>query len=124
MTKNRFDNRTWVEIVGDLVSARTSQGDSIKLVVKYNGSKKPNVWLEFSTYDSEKKYLPNIEEITDWVDATPYYEIMDDSTGKPIPGDTRRGSSSWDEYINVRFGPLVKSIVESGGRVFSYKEDK
>ena len=121
MTRSRFDSRTWTEIVGNLVSERTSVGDTIKLTIKFNGNKKPNVWLEFQTYDPDKKNFLSIEEITDWVDDLPYYEIIDDTTGQPIPGEGRRGSSDWTEYVDVRFGPAVQSIVRSGGRRFEYE---
>ena len=121
MIKSRYDSRTWVEIVGDLVSERTSRGDLIKLTVQYNGTKKPTVNLEFTTYDPDKKAYKPKEEITDWIDEKPYYDVIDDSTGQPLEGETRKGSTSWDEYVNVRFGPLVKSIVEAGGRIFSFE---
>jgi hypothetical protein len=121
VTRSRFDSRTWTEIVGNLVSERTSVGDTIKLTIKFNGNKKPNVWLEFQTYDPDKKNFLSIEEITDWVDDLPYYEIIDDTTGQPIPGEGRRGSSDWTEYVDVRFGPAVQSIVRSGGRRFEYE---
>ena len=121
MTRGRFDSRTWTEIVGNLVSERTSVGDTIKLMVQFNKNRKPNVFLEFSTYDPDKKDMLSIEEITDWVDDLPYYEIIDDSTGEPIPGEGRRGTSDWTEYIDMRFGPVVQSIVRSGGRRFIYE---
>lgn len=124
MIKHRFDTRTWVEIVGDLVISRSSQGDGVKLLVKFNGSNKPSVWLEFTTFDPDKRKLDSKEEITSWIDDSPYYQIMDDSSGKPIAGDIQRGSSTWREYVDVRFGPLVQSIVKSGGRNFSYEEIK
>lgn len=121
MIKNKYDTRVCKEIVGDLVSARTVPGDSIKMIFKYNGEAKPSVWLEFHTYDPDKKALPSLEEITDWVDDKPYYDIIDDSTGKPIEGDSRRGSHDWREFMDNRFGPMVQSIVKSGGRLFSYE---
>lgn len=121
MKKSRFDPRNWNEIVGILVSQRTSVGDSIKLTVKYNGNNRPTVTLEFSTFDPDKKMFSPTEEITEWLDPTPYYDIIDDTTGTPISGEQRRGSSSWREYIDIRFGPEVKSIVNSGGRNFSYE---
>jgi hypothetical protein len=124
MTKHRFDTRTWVEIVGDLVISHTSQGDSVKLLVKFNGSNKPSVWLDFVTFDPDKKSKPSREEITDWIDDTPYYQVIDDSSGKPIPGEMQKGNSNWREYVDVRFGPLVQSIIKSGGRQFSYEEIK
>lgn len=121
MKKNRFDQRTWAEIVGNLVTERTSQGDSIKMLIKYNGSEKPSVWLQFATYDPDKKGLANIEEITDWLDSSYSYDLIDDSTGKPAVGEYRRGYSSWQEYIDILLGPTVQQISKSGGRNFTYE---
>ena len=122
-TKNRFDPRNWVEVVSNLITERTSPGDSIKLLIHYNGTIKPNVWLEFSTYDSEKKRYEPKEEITDWVDDKPYYEIKDDSTGRPIEGEVRRGSSDWVEYMEgiSGVGPEIQKMIKTGGRNFSYE---
>lgn len=121
MIKNRYDNRLWSEIVGDLVTERTSQGDSIKLYIKYNGEKKPSVWLEFFTYDPEKSHFSKVEEITDWLDDKPYSDIIDDATGKPVSIEARQGFSDWAGYVDALFGPTVQSIVKSGGRGFSYE---
>jgi hypothetical protein len=121
MVKGRYDNRTWVEVVADLIIERSSVGDSIKLLITYAGSQKPTVRLEFKTLDPDKARPDNIVDITGWVDDSPYYDIIDDSTGRPVEGDYRRGSSSWKEYIDSRFGPLLQSMVKSGGRNFSYE---
>lgn len=122
MTKNRFDTRTWVEISEDLKNERSSPGDKIVLEIKFNGYNKPNFYLRFFTVDPEKDRADNREEITDWIDDTPWYEVIDDTTGKPLEGEMRKGTDSWRDYVEVRFGPLIQSLFKSGGRVFEYKE--
>jgi hypothetical protein len=121
MKRNRFDPRGLEEILGNLITERTDVGDSIKLLVKFNHSSKPNIWLEFQTYVEEKKQFDPREELTDWVEDKPYFDIIDDSTGKPIPGGERRGSLTWNDYIE-KLGWNIQQIIKASGRIFSYEK--
>lgn len=118
--KNRFDTRSWVEIVEELKTERTLPGDSVKLLITYNGTSKPQVCLEFMTTDPEKKKYDSLEDITDWLPDKPYYDVLDDTTGKPMEGEFRRGSD-WLNFIDSDFGPVIQKIFKSGGRAFSYE---
>lgn len=122
MKKSRFDNRSCTEIVGLLVSERTSQGDLVIMTVKYNGDDKPDVVLDFQTTDPDKKRSKTTENITDWLEDKPYYQILDDVTGKPITG-ARKGSNSWPEYVDNQLGPAIQSITKAGGRIFTFQVD-
>jgi hypothetical protein len=123
MKRNRFDNRSWEEIVGDLVSERTTPGDAITLNIKFNGTSRPTVTLKFATFDLDKAQLSNSEEISDWLPEKPYYMLIDDTTGKPLDGEFQRGFPDWRSYVNDYFGPQLKGIVSTGGRRFGYEEE-
>jgi len=114
MKKHTFDQRSWLEIVNNLVSERTSIGDSISLKIKYNDVRKPQLWLNFSTYDPDKKKYASEEEITDWLPDSPFFER----------DDQRYGFDSWRDLIELPDGVAlqIKAIVMAGGRNFSYTE--
>ncbi len=124
MRKGKFDTRTWHEIVGDLIIERTSQGDTIELIIKYNGTSKPNVTLKFHSMDPDKQSYNKEEEISDWLPSVPYYDLIDDTTGKPLEGELRRGFSDWRTYMTDAhgMGPEIQRITKTGGRIFTYQE--
>lgn len=115
MKKHSFDTRTLQEVVEEIKSLKTSQGDSTKLLIYY-GNRSPRVWLRTSTFDPDKKHFHDTEEISDWVDKAPNYQAVDDTTGLPLPGEFKRGFSTWEEYMNNLFIPSVRGIMNTGGR--------
>lgn len=124
MIKSRFDTRTWHEIVGDLIIERTNFGDAVHLEIQYRGTARPIILLKFTTMDPDKSEFPSQEEITDWLPETPFYTLIDDSTGKAIDGEFQKGYSDWRSYINDAhgLGPEIQRICKTGGRYFTYEE--
>lgn len=125
MLKNRFNPKTLIEVVEELKSERTSQGDTITLVIEYpEDMSRPRLILKFDTFDPEKKNLPNTEEITSFLPENPWYERLDDTTGKPLPGEFRRGFGTWREYFHdpMGAGAEIQRVIRTGGRNFVLEE--
>jgi len=122
MIKGRFDSRGIVEIVEELKTERTKQGDAVGLRVKFNGSSKPNVWLEFKARDAEmrKMYATPYEEISSFIPDELNPNRRDDLGGE-IP-DFGSTYFNWRDYIELFLKPQIDRIITSGGRGFVFEE--
>jgi len=118
MTKGRQDSRTYVEIVESLKSERTRQGDGIRFIVEFDGTRKPRFWVEFVTSSSELSVYPSKEEITDFIPDTYKAEMFDD-LGELLP-NPRSGHYNWYEFVQ-EIGNNIQSLAWIGGRGFEYK---
>lgn len=115
MKRHKFDSRTLQEVVEEIKSLKTSPGDQVKLLIYYSKSA-PRVWIKPNSYDPDKKQYASVEEISDWMDDSPSYHVIDDSTGRPMSGEFRRGYNTWEEYMTSLVIPSVTGIMNTGGR--------
>ena len=125
MTKGRFYTRTWQEVVVNLIMERTTFGDAVDLLIKYNGLERPTIILSFATSDPDRQGMAKEEEITSFLPDKPYYYIIDDTTGKPIEGEFQKGFQDWRSFVNGinGLGPEIQKICRTGGRQFTYREE-
>ncbi len=124
MKKSIYENRNFVELVEFLKTERTRRDDTITFKVQYptkNG--RPQIFLLFETYNEDLKIYKAEEEVTDWLPETSNYEPKDDR-GREVPGVYTVGYNSWKDSIRLAFAPVVKAIVEVGGRRFLFEEEE
>jgi len=114
MKINIFDCRSLPEVIGDAVSGRTVQGDTIVLATKFNGREKPTLTLETRSKDFDKSRLYG----RDPIDLT--FFLPEKPSGK-MPDGSTAGYSTWSDFVEQYVGPLVKQVAEMGRRNFSYE---
>lgn len=110
MKKNRFDTRSFTEIVNMLVLEHLSPGDKCEMHVQYNKSGKPNVTLVFHGRKGRVQ-----EEVTDFLPDKPHSLPKDSITGQPLKYEPSVGFATWQDAIGARTGysGWVKTICNS-----------
>lgn len=115
MKKSSIDTRTITEVLNTLITERTDAGDTVHFTFRYRQPSKPQVWFEFISFDKGKTE----EELTDFLPDSPYVVAIDHTTGKPYSGEVPSGD--WRSFLE-RLGTDFRSMIESGGRGFTYEE--
>lgn len=118
MKKNRFDERSVMELFGDLISERSSQGEQVSFEVFYQGVNKPKIWFRFGIVNPNKTNFSPYEEVTDWLPPHFNWSRSDD---RP---DTIQSDqfTSWRDLIESPIGisQELQGIANAGGRNFRY----
>lgn len=107
-------NKVLSEVVGDLVSERTSPRDLVQLEVTYTPGRKPVFVLHFTTLDRTKSDFPPTEDITQWVPEYSRPKAYGDGTPDP---NYVSPFSDWSDAVRGTSGisDIVGAIVRANG---------
>jgi hypothetical protein len=119
-------SRKFEDIISDLVTERTTQGDNIKLEVSVVNNR-PKAVFFFSSYDPEKRDYPKTADLSSYFPDQPFWYEKDvkinEQTGEVkiiSRTDDMRGFESWQEYLfnPGAFVDTARMIIQASGRNF------
>lgn len=106
MSKSRFDYRSAIEVATEFMTDFARNGESVRVLVVYDGPRKPTVRLE-----SRQKTI----DITEW---------FPNELPKPDALTLRGGFDSWRDYMIGRRGfcGALEDIASAMSKGIDYKE--
>jgi len=120
MKRMPFDPDNMIQKLDQVLSSM-GVGNSFKLIVELRAKPKPKVFFEFSKRDTQGNRIIIKEDMSDWLEETPY--IIRKPAFDYLP-EERLGPMTWDEFFHDPNGRIavIKSRAESAGMNFTLEE--
>ena len=110
--KFSFSSKTLIEAVGDIISGYTEQGDTITVIIVYDGPEKPRLAIKTKTYSTElKQWETKPFDLTSYLPET-FKQVYDELAGTMVSSNY----FSWTDYIEEDILPKIAEIADCSGR--------